>query len=247
MQLSVKHIEAINRYRGPDPRGHIAHELRQRVTGLLIGPPAVGKSYVRTTACAADKNFHRVVGFVTRPRQKRDEPDAYRFLPHNEQTFREIERKLAASEIVNITVHPTTGYVYGTEFADYPAPYNLLDMLSSHVASFLELPFKRSVPIAVATEPRTWHRWSLERFQQISDVSDAHKRLAEGEASLKWSLGQGDNIRWLYNRPGDSAASAQELIAMVRGDASSDQQARELGEAMLASISELRASLESVV
>ncbi len=208
-----------------------------------MGPAAVGKSCVRAMACLQEPDFHFVRPFTTRSKQARDTPGAYRFLPHTEPTFQQLGQKMATGDLVNITVRPTTGFVYGSEIEEYSAPYNLLDMIYSNAAWFRKLPFGRCVAIGIAVEPTAWHDWFLERFRQTGELPDALKRLIEGEASLNWLLGQGDNMRWLHNQPDKLGASMQKLIAMVREGAPSSPEARELGRAMLESIPDLRTSL----
>lgn len=235
--LAPESIEAIERI--PTDQ-NLARELGHKILVNIVGPTAVGKSSLIDKVCVLDPDFGRVVSFTTRP-QRAGEPDAsYRFLPHTQDTLDDIEAKLASGSLVQLAVHPTTGYLYGSEASDYPAKYNMIDMLYSEVEHMRRLPFGYSLTLGVAVESEYWQKWFLARHQANPDQADSLKRLDEAYQSLKWSWNDIDTM-WVQNYPDYIEYSAKKIIDMARGAIGSDKDARRLVPPMQHAVAKLRA------
>ncbi|MGH7236931.1 MAG: hypothetical protein ACREGF_00155 [Candidatus Saccharimonadales bacterium] len=116
--------------------------------------------------------------------------------------------------MVQYTVHPTTGFVYGSEPGDYRAKYNLLATISDSVAPLRKLPFKQFNQIAVVCEPEEWQKRFDSRSAEM-DKADIGKRLHEAGQSLAWSLGQ-EKIHWVVNTQDRLSDAAQDIIEIAR-------------------------------
>ena len=78
-------------------------------------------------------------------------------MPHTDDSIQEILGKAAAGELVQGMVHPTTGYVYGSELCDYgDGGTALLDIVPKAIESVEKLPFRKSRIIEVVTSPDIW-------------------------------------------------------------------------------------------
>jgi len=176
---------------------------------MIVGPTAVGKSSLMNEVVAQDSEFGRVSGFTTRRQRPNDEPGLYRYLSNG--AARQLIEK---GEVVQFAIHPTTGDMYGTQPQDYPRLFNLLDTLSTVVGGIQSLPFKSVVTVSLTTDPAAWQSWVLGRYPEPSE--ERTKRLQEAVQSIEWSMSQSANHFWLINRPNDIAATANELINVVR-------------------------------
>lgn len=235
--LAPESIEAIERIPADQ---NLAHELGHKILVNIVGPTAVGKSSLMDRVCELAPGFGRVVGFTTRPQRTGEPDETYRFLPHTQSTVDDIEAKLASGSLVQLAVHPTTGYLYGSEVSDYPATYNMKDMLYSEVEHMQRLPFGYSLTLSVAVESEYWQEWFLSRYQANPDQTDSLKRLDEAYQSLKWSRNDIDTL-WVQNYPDDLTRSAKKIIEMAQGGTGSDKDARDLVPHMQHAIPKLRA------
>lgn len=187
--------------------------LRDKTLVMIVGPSAVGKSSLMNQVVLLDPEFARVSGFTTREARENDEPGLYRYL-----TNAAARRVIEQDEVVQFAIHPTTGDIYGTQPRDYPARYNLLDTLSTVVAGLQSLPFEHTVTISLTTEPAAWQSWLLSRYPDSND-KQRKKRLEEARQSIEWSMAQKSDHYWLVNQPDNLRATAEQLIATVRGNA----------------------------
>ncbi len=203
----------------------------------VVGPLATGKSTCIDTATSFDSDFGRVRSFTTRPIRDGEAITEYRFLQHNADTIRDISVNAEAGLLVQYAIHPTTGFIYGSDASDYSHPYMLLDTLASNVNALRSLPFGKLVEITLVTDPETWER----RFIKNATVNDAQKRLIEGVASLEWSLEHGDDMVWVTNHSGLNKipSVAREIIGISRGKLEQNPTSRLVGEKLLSKIREL--------
>jgi guanylate kinase len=184
--------------------------LANKVLVMIVGPTAVGKSSLMNEVASLDSEFARVSGFTTRQPRANDEPGLYRYIS-KEAARRLIEQDGA---VVQFAIHPTTGDMYGTQPADYPAQFNVLDTLSTVVGGLQSLPFKDTVTISLTTEPEFWRTWVLARYPEANE--ERSKRLQEARQSIEWSMAQTSKHFWLINRPNDLHTTAEELINIVK-------------------------------
>lgn len=225
--VSAIETEARNYQPGPE----VERALREKTLVAIIGPLAVGKTSVMDDIEARYAGFARVRGFTTRP-QRPDEPDTYRFWPHDRETLEQIHGWLTNGELVQAAVHRQTGYVYGSTPEDYPGDYNLRDVLSSAMDSFRDLPFEHQRELALIAHPDDWRGWLKERIKNAGR-DDTAKRTAEAVQSLMWSLEQGEDFPWVVNRAGYLHETADEVVALARGERVHDPINREIGEIAL--------------
>ncbi len=240
MRISPEFIAAIEQY--DTPNRDVIQSLGNKVIVPVIGPTAVGKSSIMDMACDHNSDFYRARSFTTRPQRPNEADDTYRFLPHNQHTIDELQQKMQQKTLVQIIQHPATGYIYGSEIQDYPAAYNLIDMLPKEMPKIRQLPFGYCLSVAVSTHWPAWHAWFLERHQQNPNLDDSRARLQEAYENLTWSLDDA-HTSWLKNERGRLETAARNLVNMARGELSSDPVARILGKEMLESIAKLSASL----
>ena len=188
--------------------------LHDKTLVMIIGPTAVGKSSLMNEVVSIDAEFSRVSGFTTREPRANDEPGLYRYL-----TNAAARHVIEQGEVVQFAIHPTTGDMYGTQLKDYPKRFNLLDTLSTVVEGLQSLPFKSTITISLTTDPRAWQTWLLNRYPEADDEQRI-KRLEEARQSIEWSMAQTTDHFWLVNQPNNLRATAEQLIAIVRGETS---------------------------
>jgi guanylate kinase len=182
-------------------------KLADKTLVMLIGPSAIGKSTLMNEVIRQNSDFGRVGGFTTRDPRPNDEPGQYRYLDKPE-----VEHKIAEHTLVQYAIFPTTGQIYGTEIEDYPAKYNLKDILANAVDDFRALPFERIVTISLTAPNEQWQKWFMDRYPAPSD--EANKRLGEATLSIDWSLRDPETY-WLENSTGNIQNAARELIDIV--------------------------------
>ncbi len=200
----------------------------------IVAPTAVGKStciqYV-IDHWPETSRADRCRSFTTRPHRDDEPEDQYRYFPHDETSLAYIANQARRNRLVQYAVHPSTGFIYGSEIGDYTAPYMLIDALSSAVTALRLLPVRSLFEISLVCEPDVW----LERFRsRQSHPADARKRLTEGISSLEWSLGQ-SVMAWVDNS-GEVAVTGAEIIGIVSNNHSPDPSNRKIGERLLATM-----------
>lgn len=198
---------------------------------VLIGPAAVGKSTLIDAATDLDEDFTRSVGFTTRPMRPGEPADQYDFMDHTQENLEKILEQVQNGKPVQFKIHPETGFVYGSELHSYASPYVLIDIMSSAVGEVRKLPFRSMNELSVVCEPSSWDARFMSRQSKPKEAKD---RLAEGIASLEWSLDQGADMTWIDNSSEDVYEIAANVISIVRGEQEPDQGARTVGERLLA-------------
>lgn len=216
------------------PNATVSAGLKQKLAVPVIGPVAVGKSTVIEEVIRLDAEVEAAGTFMSRP-QREHEATVYRFVNHDESHLKKIQAKVTSRELVQYAVHPSTGYVYGSELDDYPARYNILAMLASAMSGFEALPFKDCVPIALTAEPEDWTTWLKKRVN--ADSADTHTRLFEARQSLEWCLTH--DVAWVCNTPGNPEQAAKEIIAFIHGETNGRMSARDTGQRLFDTIEAL--------
>lgn len=202
------------------PNAEIAAQLQTKTLAMIVGPTATGKSYLMHQAAARDHEIGRVKDFTTRPARDDDQPGAFEYHPHDDQHVSAYLDKIHRQDVVQYMVHPTTGMLYGSELAGYPAQYNFLETISNVVTVLRLLPFERTVVIGVVVELEQWKEWFRNRYSEPS--TDRTKRLQEAVTSLEWltDATHADLIHWVINSPTrDAAATMIDIVKQQgRGD-----------------------------
>lgn len=174
---------------------------------MLVGPSGIGKSTLMNETVRQSSAFGRVTGFTTRTQRPNDEPGMYRYY-----TKEEARQKAAAGRLIQHAEFPTTGHIYGTEPHDYPARYNLKDVLANAVGEFRQLPFVDTITVSLTASAEQWRAWFLNRYPRPSD--EALKRLEEARLSINWCLAD-SRTYWLTNSEGNIARTATQLIEIA--------------------------------
>lgn len=180
---------------------------------MLVAPSAMGKTTIMSAAIELDRDFGYVRSFTTRAPRASDQ--FYWYVSKNEAyELRKNGKSLTYVE------HPTTGDIYGTTLESYEAKYNLLDTLSSSIASYTSLSFAATHIISITTSPKIWREWFRQRYPE--PTGEALKRLDEAKLSIQWSLAQTSAHAWVIN---DSTPhnAAQKLIGIAKGETDGDR------------------------
>lgn len=195
------------------PNQAIADQLRQKNVLMMVSPSSCGKSYIMEQVIERDPTCHHVIDMTTRPPRPDDIPGHFVYLPHDNSHVSDYLNRIENKELVQYAVHPTTGYLYGSDIDGYPGQYNLLETLSSMVTFMRTLPFQRSIVIGVVVRPEQWQQWFDARFPVGHE--ERVKRLDEAIMCLSWltDTTHGDLVKWIENGPGhDPAASVKSII-----------------------------------
>lgn len=202
------------------PLPEIASELSGTVLAPIIGPMGVGKTTVIQFITENYRDFGNAQGFTTRP--PRPGETEYRYLPHTQEMIDELTDRVRGGELIQYFVHRQLKYVYGTEPRDYNKPYSLLALLPGALDAMRRLPTRQVVPISLIAEPKTVAARLLERKL---NPKERRGRAQEGLKSLEWSLAQGEGITWVINREGELERTAEQVVAVVKGEGKGDSQA----------------------
>lgn len=222
--------EQIKYYR---PSEEVAKVLDKTVFVPVIGPFAVGKTVCIQQTIKTDQDFGYVQGFTTREMRPDEEPDIYRFLPHSEDSLKNILRSIYYGELVQVSVHPSTGHLYGSETSDYTKPYSMLDTLANAMDSLEKLPFGGIRPVGLVATKQTWWKRLRERAT-IIPRTEIEKRFTEAIASLEWML-EKDDLSFVNTAAPLEKVSA-EVAAVAKGKLEPDARNRKVGEDLLRSI-----------
>lgn len=168
------------------PNESVLRELGHKTLVPIVGPCAVGKSYVIDALVSHHQDWAKVRSFSTRDPRPDDTPDTMVCLPWDERHVKRICNTIEAGEAVQYVFHPKTDDIYGSTVESYPGTYNLLPALSNSVAALERLPFHAVRVAGLVTSPDAWTEW----FEQRSFVSSADRRarIAEAALSLEWLL-----------------------------------------------------------
>ena len=200
------------------PNQAIAEQLRQKSILMMVSPSSCGKSYIMEQVIERDPTCHHVIDMTTRPPRPDDIPGHFAYLPHDDEHVSRYLDRIENKELVQYAVHPTTGYLYGSDIAGYPAEFNLLETLSSMVTFMRTLPFRRSIVIGVVVKPEQWQQWFDARFPIGHE--ERVKRLDEAIMCLSWltDTTHANLVSWIENGPGLDPAAA--VMSIVHGEGS---------------------------
>lgn len=219
---------------GYQPSDEVARLIGDKTLLSFVGAFAVGKTTLMRRITAADSRFSEVVSFTTRPSRGPD--DNYRFIEPSDENLRDIAGRARQKSLVNLTVHPSTGFVYGTEPNDYKSEFCILTTTaSSFDASTGQLPFRVVRPVVVVAEPDVW---SQRIIQRTLDEAEYQARLVEARQSLKWSLSQ-QAAYFLDNTSEDIDATAKKFIDELDSGLAQSNQHRAVASRMLHFVEQL--------
>lgn len=175
----------------------------------FIGAFAVGKTTLIEAVAASNPDYTEVISFTTRP--SRGEGDRYRFIDYSDTSLEMLALQAQEGRLVNFTVHPTTGYVYGTEPSDYKSRNCMLATTAKSFETDKLLPFATVKPVVVVAEPHAW----LRRIDaRAASIKERQARVDEARQSLEWSLNT-DGVLFIDNTPCSIALTARTLVQLL--------------------------------
>ena len=198
-----------------DPNDTVRRDLGHISLNPVIGPTAVGKSFVIDELVTLDRKFGKVRSFSTRDPRPDDTPDTMVCLPWDERHIKRICNVIEAGDAVQYAFHPKTGDVYGTTMESYPAEYNLLPALSNSVVAMEALPFRSIRISSLVTTPELWSKWFEQRA--FASLSDRKARLSEAALALVWPL-EHSHVAIINNREGDALKTARKIRHFALSD-----------------------------
>ncbi|HEY8999232.1 MAG TPA: hypothetical protein VIM53_02845 [Candidatus Saccharimonadales bacterium] len=210
------------------PNEAVRARLREITFVPVIGPFLTGKSTVMAAAARLDRSFGRVRSFTTRERRAGEPEDLYEFLPHTEATLRKILSEVNAHELVQFTLHPTTGAAYGSRLSAWHRQFMMLDIVPHALEAMRSFEFKTVRPIALAVDAKEW----TERLHSREDDAEERiKRLREGISNVEWCLAH--DVAWLNNSSRTPEDAARQLIAIAEGTSRGDASGAAVAEGLL--------------
>jgi len=198
------------------PSSEVTEKLSQVTFVPVIGPFAVGKSTCIKEVERLNDDFGRVTGFTTRDPRPGEGPDEFHFLPHDIETLEGILSDARERKLVQVTVHPNTGRIYGSSINDYNRKNMMLELLYTVVADMRKIGFGAVKELVFVSPVVDWEHRFTERVETETET-EIQKRLKEGRDSLVWSLEQGANIPWILNKKGSIQKAAQDIIDVTLG------------------------------
>ncbi|MDN5274295.1 MAG: hypothetical protein JWP06_196 [Candidatus Saccharibacteria bacterium] len=215
------------------PSEDVARSLHDKVLVMLVGPVAIGKSFVIDQIIRTDPEFKPVPVFTTRDSRAGEDPELFRTQPHTDESLAEIFDAIDQKTLIQYTVHPTTGRIYGTVAGDYNAPYNLLATLSGAVEPRAKLPFAASHTVCLVARPEVWRLWLNKRYPENS--AERTKRIEEAIICLRWALEDKPhvNISWVENNIQTPERTIEDIINIVKYNQQGDVSARKYAAQML--------------
>jgi hypothetical protein len=216
------------------PSQEVADSLSQKTLVMLVGPVAVGKSFVSNLVAESDPEFNEVSVFTTREARASDGSGLFRIKPHTDESLSAILDEIKAGTLVQYMVHTTTGRIYGSTVEDYSGTYNLLPTISSVVDQLTQLPFKAATAIYVTTRPEVWIMWLNTRYPDKEDTERA-KRIEEAIVSLEWALAdeRQSTVSWIENDIQTPEKTVEDVINIVKYNQQYNPVAREYAKQML--------------
>ncbi len=203
------------------PNAEVREHLGQKSLVMVVGPCAVGKSYVIDSLVTNDARFGKVRSISTRDPRPDDTADTMQLFARDDEHLGQLANRIEAGEAVNYIVHPTTGDIYGTLDDSYPAEFNLLPTLSNSVRDFRKLPFASTHVVGLVTSPAAWKDWFEHR--SFASAKDRDSRIAEAVLSIEWLLGD-PTASIVTNMPGYPQVTADNIARLVdRGATERDE------------------------
>lgn len=209
-------LEAEKQYK---PSQVVKDALAEKTLVALIGPFAIGKSYLSRTIAEIDPAFSEMGTISTRERDLRD-PDHDRTGTSREDFVRMIEN----NELAQFKVHDELGQLYGSDLQSFRSDRIVTPALAGSLQSFENAGFGEIIPVGVVADPDIWQAWLSERREKPK----YRQRLREAEVSLNWlqqelartNIPIIENIPNSPERPGRINATARDIIKITNGDTS---------------------------
>jgi guanylate kinase len=215
------------------PSQSVKDALQNKSLVMIVGPVAVGKTFIMDTIASMSPAFRRVSTFTTREQRSDDGPNMFRYISGDQQ-YAELLEKLQSGGLVQYAIHPASHQLYGSELQDYPGEYNLLATLSNVVEYLSRLPFKHTYVVGLVCRADTWEAWLTRRYPTPSE--EKQQRLQEAISCLEWFIK--NDVILIENTFDQPQKSAQDVIDAILYNKGSDK-AKQLAHDMLEKAKEL--------
>lgn len=193
------------------PSVGVQRVIKDKTLIMIVAPAAMGKSHLISHAVQSDPRFAQTTSFTTRDPRSGDEGNM-RTVPRDNAHIGLLLDLIESGQVVNYTLFPTTGMLYGTDLGSYPGEINLMATLANSVDALRRTGFGSCVTVGLVAPPDTWQSWFTARFPAPSSEKTA--RLKEALLSIDWLLQEPD-VRWVVNRDGEIDTVTSDLIALA--------------------------------
>lgn len=209
------------------PNQAVSESLHCKYLIAFIGAFAVGKTTLIQEIDRRHEAYSEVISFTTRPPRGHD--DRYRFIDHTDTNLIDLSAKAARGELVNFSIHPTTGHIYGTEAGDYRTDRCMLAVTAKSFETDKNLAFAKVVPIVVIADESAWLARIRERSTSGQEFS---ARLAEARLSLTWSL-ERDDVYFADNTTTNIGLTADHIVTHIETGGKRNAMSRNIASRML--------------
>lgn len=227
---------------GYAPNAAVREYVGARILGAVVGPSHTGKTTIINEAVLLDTEFYAAGSFTTRPPRDHEVPGEYDFIDHTESGLTTINDLRKNGEVVQYTVHPTLGLIYGSMPAHYRGRYNLRPIASSAIGPLFEVPFEQHHLIGVTTDGYAWQNRFLTGFAGAAPDT-VRGRIEEGFQSLEWCLEQPE-LHWVVNDDGQQRSAALEVVELMKHGATPSANNRRSAEKLYKFIRQVRADIK---
>lgn len=201
----------------------LAAALATKALTMVVGPAAIGKTYVMQRIAELDARFGLASSITNRDRRVDDPQGLFRhYFERNNADTIELLEKFHTGTLVSYYIHPTELTFYGNEVVDFPHEVNMLATLSGAIDTLRSRGFGRTAVIGLVSSPEDWLGHFNARYHANNQAR--YKRLQEGRGSLADLLERPDT-NWVVNRNGHGDVAAQDIIRIVDGTHSNSAEA----------------------
>lgn len=192
-----------------EAKPEVKKRLAEITLVLVIGPTAIGKSYLIEHTIALNPEKFSLGGSITSRPPKAGDPSSYK----TDVPIDNLISRIKQGDLVQYTVHQKSRQIYGLDLDSLPTQFVFLPTLSSSVEDFYRLGFGRVVPVGLITDGTTWS----ERLTQREEERDYTKRVQESIDSVEWLQAHQDHVPIFENGTGDVVQAAQNIANIAEG------------------------------
>ena len=187
------------------PSCEVKQQLARKIIIPLVGPSAVGKSFLAKRVTELDPTFSEMATITTRA-SRPDDPDHVMA----GVTMDDFAELIEARELVQFEPHPS-GNLYGTTSDCYTGSKIVASILSTGIKTYQQLGFRQIIPMGITAPSDTWSG----RLGERAGDDDFVDRLLEAREVLKWMEIYMHTIPILNNQTNHGAEVASEIISLT--------------------------------
>jgi len=221
------------------PNTEVVEGLARFTIVLVIGPTAVGKSYIIQKVIDSDPDRFSIAGTITTREGREGDPENYR----TDMDIDTLIERIKRGEIVQYDVHERTGQIYASDLQSYQTKIVLLPALASSVAQIEKVGFPNIIKVGLLAEGESWQSHLRER-RGGKDYAD---RLKESEDCVQWLGSQRFDIPILENEIGNTDVTVQKLISIINRESVDTLSPQITARLQLEAIAVARQEVKSIV